>query len=267
MHLSSSKEGPSSCQCTTTFVWRERGNTEKCIVNSVTVANYARRFLLGRWSFFGPGSEKKWYGTYSDKPDGDWDKTAERMMLNFAESGHPIFHATSALERGELRSKGKGKKSIHFNGGDDTIELILHTIISVNQLSIYGAEADLCKELAKAFEVAGKLAANEDLESMEIPTELPVANPHTSAELRGNVLQDCEHIFEQLPEGQKLSKLCRDAGLKIVETGHFFMTLEEEEGPDEMKNLCREYTLPRSEEASRVRGGFSETRKSARSWM
>ena len=40
-------------------VWRERGNTEKCIMNSVTVANYARRFLLGRWSFLGPGSEKK----------------------------------------------------------------------------------------------------------------------------------------------------------------------------------------------------------------
>ena len=30
--------------------------------------------LLGRWSFLGLGSEKKWYGTYSDKPDGDWDK-------------------------------------------------------------------------------------------------------------------------------------------------------------------------------------------------
>ena len=77
-------------------------------MNSVTVANYARRLLLGRWSFWGPGSEKKWCGTYSDKPDGDWDKTAERMMLNFAESGHPILRASSALERGELRSKVKG---------------------------------------------------------------------------------------------------------------------------------------------------------------
>ena len=65
------------------------------------------------------------------------------MMLNFAESGHPVFRATSALERGELRSKGKGKTSIHFNGSDATIELILRTIISVNQLSIYGAVADL----------------------------------------------------------------------------------------------------------------------------
>ena len=68
------------------------------------------------------------------------------MMLNFAESGHPVFRAGSASERGELKSKGKGVKSIHFNGSADTIELILRTAISVNQLSIYGAVTDLCGE-------------------------------------------------------------------------------------------------------------------------
>ena len=30
------------------------------------------------------------------------DRTAESTMLNFAESGHPVFRATSVLERGEL---------------------------------------------------------------------------------------------------------------------------------------------------------------------
>ena len=34
---------------------------------------------------------------------------AEDMMLNFSESGHPVFHGSSALERGDLKSKGKGK--------------------------------------------------------------------------------------------------------------------------------------------------------------
>ena len=51
-------------------------------------------------------------------------------MLNFA-GGHPKFRATSALERGELKNKGKGVRSIHFNGSDETIELILRTIIFV----------------------------------------------------------------------------------------------------------------------------------------
>ena len=88
-------KGSSSCQCTTTF-HGENEETQKRVSKSVTVANYARRFPLGCWSFLGPGSEKKWYGTYSDKPDGDWDKTAEHMMLNLAESRHPIFRSTSA---------------------------------------------------------------------------------------------------------------------------------------------------------------------------
>ena len=124
-------------------------------MNSVAVANYARRFLLGRWSFLGPGSEKKWYGTYSKKSDGDWDKTTELMMHNFAESGHTIFRAT-ALESGELRSKEKEKKSIHFNGSEENIELILRTVISSNQLSMYGAVADLCREQFNKSRVSGK---------------------------------------------------------------------------------------------------------------
>ena len=148
---------------------------------------YESRTDIGR--FLGLGSEKKWNGTYSDKPDGDWDTTAELMMLNFADSGHPVFRATSALERVELRSKGKGRKCGPFNGSVENIELILRTVISVNQLSIYGAVADLCRELSKDSEVSAKLAANEDLESMEILRELPIADPHTNAELQGNLLQ------------------------------------------------------------------------------
>ena len=39
----------------------------------------------------------------------------------------------------------------------------------------------------------------------------------------------------------------------IVEKRQFFIILEEE-GPEELKNLCREYTLPLDQEASRARG-------------
>ena len=118
-------------------------------------------------------------------------------MLNLAESSHPIFRATSALERRELRSKRKGNKSIHFNGSEEIIEMILRAVISVNELSIYGAVADLCSELSKNPRVSGKLDANENLETMEIPAELPIADPHTDAELHGNLLQDYERKFEK----------------------------------------------------------------------
>ena len=60
------------------IAWRQKGNEEQCGSDAHEVANYARRFLRGHWSFLGPGSEKKWYGTYSDKPDGVWDKNCVR---------------------------------------------------------------------------------------------------------------------------------------------------------------------------------------------
>ena len=87
---------------------------------------------------------------------------------------------------------------------------------------------------------------------MEIPTELPIAVPHTNAELQGNLLQDYEHKFEQLPEHQKLSNLCSDLGSKIFEKGHFFITLDGEEGPDEMKETVESTRYFGGEEASRV---------------
>ena len=69
-------------------------------------------------------------------------------MLKFSESGHSVFRGSSALERGDLKSKGKRNLSFHFCGDDISAELVLHTIISVNQLSICGAVADMCDELA-----------------------------------------------------------------------------------------------------------------------
>ena len=131
----------------------EQGNTEKCEHNSVSFSNYARIFPRVRWLFLGLGSEKKWYGTYSDKPDGDRDKTTERMMFE--------------------RKRRKGKKSVHFRGSE---------VISANQLSIHGAVADLCKELSKDSNASGKLDAHENLETMDFFIEPPVADPHIDAE-------------------------------------------------------------------------------------
>ena len=41
---------------------------------------------------------RKWYVTHFNKPNGEWRKVAENLMINFAESGHPTFQATSLLE-------------------------------------------------------------------------------------------------------------------------------------------------------------------------
>ena len=147
-----------------------KGHKVRCEYNSQTVANYVRRFPRGHWSLLGPGSEEKWYGTYTNRPDESWNQSAKNMMANFSGSGHPIFRASSAFERGELRSKGGGKKSIHFNVSHENIELLLRTVMSANQLTVYGARANLCNEVPKDLRAPVKLAAPDHLETMEIPT-------------------------------------------------------------------------------------------------
>ena len=101
MFLSKFQEELSSCQCTTTLQEEKKRNEEMGIANSIIETEYAKRFAHGHWSFPRPGSEKKWCGTHTYKPNGKWDRVAEDMMLNFSESGHPVFRASSALERGD----------------------------------------------------------------------------------------------------------------------------------------------------------------------
>ena len=122
-----------------------KGNKEECVENARVVKVLARKFGIGQWSFIGPGSEKKWYSS-ENSPQRAWDNIAEQMLLEFAESGHPIFRATTPLSRCKLKSKGRGKLSIHFTADQDTVETIYRIILSVNQLSVYGAVAAICEE-------------------------------------------------------------------------------------------------------------------------
>ena len=134
-----SQKGSSSCQCTTTL----RGEQKETKKDVNTTHRQLRIMLADSFAVIGlswvPWSEEKWYGTYSNRPDGSWNQSAENVMANFSGSGHPIFRATSAFERGPLRSKAGGKKSIHFNGSHENIELLLRTVVSSNQLSINGS--------------------------------------------------------------------------------------------------------------------------------
>ena len=133
-----------------------RDNEKECLLNAKLVSLYAKRIGKGQWSFIGPGSEKKWYCIREDSPQGEWDNMAERMLLEFEESGCPIFRATSSLSRGRLRSKGHGKLSIHYCADLETIETIFRIIASANQLSLYGAIAEMCEEYETLQERSGQ---------------------------------------------------------------------------------------------------------------
>ena len=104
--------------------WGSQDSEQECELNANLVSIHARRFSSGRWPFLGPGSEKKWYSTHDGKPQGEWDRVAELMMLKFGESGHPVFRATIPLSRGTLKSRGGGKLSVNFCADGETIETV-----------------------------------------------------------------------------------------------------------------------------------------------
>ena len=108
-----------------------KDNKDECSANAGVVKVLARRFGIGQWSFIGPGSEKKWYLS-ENSPQGAWDNIADQTLLEFEESGHRIFRATTPLSRGILKSNGRGKLSIHFAADQDTIDTIYRIILSVN---------------------------------------------------------------------------------------------------------------------------------------
>ena len=85
-------------------------NKDECLRNANIVKTFAGRFGIGQWSFIGPGSEKKWYPS-ENSPQGAWDHVAEEMLLEFAESGHPIFPCNNSIVQGSVE-KQRTRKAV-----------------------------------------------------------------------------------------------------------------------------------------------------------
>ena len=113
--------------------------------------------------FWAQVQKKKWYSISEDSPQGVWGKIAE--------SGHPIFRATSPLSRAQLKSKGGGKLSIHYCADLETIETVFRTIISVNRLSLYGAVATMCEEYESFHDRPGKPVVGGQSSSSFVPSD------------------------------------------------------------------------------------------------
>ena len=129
--------------------WWTPGNKENCVANAANVATYAKKFLHGCWSFLGHLLREKvvrnsyqqtkwWMGQNCWRHDAQlcWERAS-------CISCHQRFRK----RRIKKKKKAGGKTSFHFNGSEETVESILRTVISVNQLTIYGAVADMRKEL------------------------------------------------------------------------------------------------------------------------
>ena len=243
-----------------------RDNEQECLANARLVSLDAWRFGKGQWSFIGPCSEKKWYSS-ENSPQGIWDKLAEQMLLEFAESGCPIFRATTPLSRSELKSKGHGKLSIHHAADQETIETIFRRIVSANQLILYGAVAEMCEE----YETLHDRSVRPDvvMGQFKFLTRAQWSRQKflwfvMIQHIRIFLLQQYGERIKKLSQQDKLIKFCMDAGfLSVVEDGQYFMTKDTGDLTQFHVVACREYTLPRDDESSQSRGWIQGNTKIA----
>ena len=144
------------------------------------------------------------------------------------------------------------------------LRLFFRIIVSANQLRLYGAVSEMC----------------EEYESLHERTERPVVMGHSSSSLVLSVIKtevplDCDYPanqdlllqqygerIEKLSQQDKLSKFCMDAGfLNVVENGQYFMTKDTGDLTQFHAVACREYTLPREEQASQPKGWIQRNTK------
>ena len=228
-------------------------NIDECLRNVESVKALARRFGIGQWSFIGPGSEKKLYSS-ENSPQGAWDNIAEKMLLEFAESGHPVFRATTPLSRGILKSKGRGKLSIHFAEDQDTVDTIYRIILSVNQLSVYGAVTAIREEFEDHQDRTGEpvILMGQSIVLGEVKAETPLQNesPMNDQIIWQQYIQQVESLSQE-----KQSKFCKETGfMRVVEVGQYFVTKDTGDFRQFHSVACREYTLLRDDPASHPKG-------------
>ena len=136
-----------------------------------------------------------------------WNSTADVMQNNFVESGHPVFRASSALDRGYFKKKG-GQFSIHFSGDTSNAELFLRTINSVNQPSIYGAVADWCEELAQQIPVQASSSIEKSIAKMNEQLVRPLTSEDVKTFMK-TPETDVQHREIDYVILKRNSKMCR----------------------------------------------------------
>ena len=165
------------------------------------------------------------------------------------------FRATTPLSRGQLKSKGRGKLSIHFAADEFTIDTICRIILSVNQLSVYGAVAALCEEFESHQDRSEKpeIRMGQSIVLGEIKAEVPSQNEDS---LNDQIIwQQYIQQIESLSPESKVSRFCTEAGfMRIVEVGQYLVTKDTGNLRQFRSVACRQYTLPPDDPVSEAKG-------------
>ena len=151
----------------------------------------------------------------------------------------------SIVQGGSLKSKGRGKLS------EDTIDTIYRIVLSVNQLSIYGAVAAVCEEFENHQDRTREpvILMGQSIVLVDVKAETPLHNEHP---MNDQVIwQQYIQRIESLSPESKVSRFCKEAGfMRVVEVGQYFVTKNTGDFRQSRSVACREYTLPLDDPAS-----------------
>ena len=168
-----------------------------------------------------------------------------------------ILHSVQRLQCPGVNSRANDmeKLSIHFAADEHTIETFFRIILSVNQLSVYGAVAAICEEFEDHQDRTGEPVKlmGQSIVLGEVKAETPLQNesPMNDQIIWQRYIQQVESLS---PEN-KVSKFCKEAGfMRVVEVGQYFVTKDTGDFRQFRSVACRECTLPRDDPSSQPKG-------------
>ena len=226
--------------------------SRQSLQNAKVVSIFAKKFGIGQWSFIGPGSEKKWYSA-ENSPQG----IILRKKCCWNSQKADILFSAQQLHCPGVNSRAKDMENCRYTSLQMNTQLkqFFRIILSVNQLSIYGAVANICEEFENHQDGSGEpeILMGQSIVLGEIKAEVPLQNENS---VNHQILwqQYIERIESLSPES-KVSRFCMEAGfIRVVEVGQYFMTKDTGDFRQFRSVACREYTLPRDDPASQSKG-------------
>ena len=234
-----------------------RDNEQECLANARLVSLYARRFGKGQWSFIGPGSEKKVVLYQRRQSTRNLGQNCRKDAVGICWKRMSSFPCYEPSVQRSTQKQRTWKTFVTLCSRFGTVETIFRIIVSVNQLSLYGAVAEMCEEYESLHDRSGQPVVGGQssfpLVLSVIKTEVLL---HCDDPAKQDLLlQQYGERIEKLSQQDKLSKFCMDAGfLSVVENGQYFVTKDTAYLSQFHAVACREYTLPREEPASQPRG-------------
>ena len=168
-----------------------------------------------------------------------------------------ILHSVQRLHCPGVFSRAKGVENCLCTSLQIKTQLIqfYRIILSVNQLSVYGAVAAVCEEFESHQDRSGEpeILMGQSIVLGEVKAE---ALLHNENPMNDQITwQQYIQQIESLSPESKVSRFCKEAGfMRVVEVGQYFVTKDTGSLRQFRSVACREYTLPRDDPASQPKG-------------